>query len=397
MRWKGSYLITLLLMLAVAAHAQQDADVLQYINQYKELAIREMQRSGVPASITLAQGIHETQAGKSDLVLRSNNHFGIKCKSSWTGDKVYHDDDSRGECFRSYNSAEDSYRDHSDFLKNSTRYGSLFQLDPTDYKDWAYGLKKAGYATNNRYPELLIGLIEKYDLEQYTLIAMGKLSPNGEILVKAAPAGEQEEQPALVNGPRQPVAYHYPESEFTINNTRVVFVRAGTSLLSLADRYQVSLSRLVDFNELQDENIVPRDQLIYLQRKRKTGAHDVHLVKPGEDLYDIAQEEGIRLESLLALNLLNSKVQVQAGEQLYLKDQAPKPPVLADQRPSVSASAPLETGNMNDGALVHVVKPGETLQSIARKYNTSASLLAERNNLDPKALRKGQELWIYKN
>lgn len=397
MRWKGSYLIVLFLMLAAAVQAQQDADILQYINQYKELAIHEMQRSGVPASITLAQGIHETQAGKSDLVLRSNNHFGIKCKSSWTGDKVYHDDDRRGECFRSYNSAEDSYRDHSDFLKNSTRYAALFQLDPTDYKDWAYGLKKAGYATNNRYPELLIGLIEKYDLEQYTLIAMGKLSPKGDILVKAAPAAGQEEQPALVNEPRGPVADHYPESEFSINNTRVVFVRAGTSLLSLADRYQVSLSRLVDFNELEDENIVPRDQLIYLQRKRKTGAHDVHLVKEGEDLYDIAQEEGIRLESLLALNLLNSRVQVQAGEQLYLKDKALKPPVLAVQHNAVAEPAPRETGNTNAGSLVHVVKPGETLQSIARKYNTSAILLAERNNLDPKALKNGQELWIYKN
>ncbi len=113
-----------------------------YINTYKDLAIEEMQRTGVPASIKLAQGIHETMAGTSDLVLKSNNHFGIKCKSNWTGESVTHDDDARGECFRKYDSPLDSYRDHSDFLKGSQRYASLFKLDPLDYADWAYGLKK---------------------------------------------------------------------------------------------------------------------------------------------------------------------------------------------------------------------------------------------------------------
>ena len=128
------------------------------------MAIREMQRTGVPASITLAQGILETEAGKSDLVIRSNNHFGIKCKSSWTGEKVYHDDDAQGECFRKYSDAEDSYKDHSDYLRTQPRYASLFSLDPLDYKGWATGLKKAGYATNPRYAQILIKYIEKYNL-----------------------------------------------------------------------------------------------------------------------------------------------------------------------------------------------------------------------------------------
>jgi len=136
-------ILNVLLVLAVATAKTQPPDaVIAYINTYKELAMEEMQRTGVPASITLAQGIHETEAGRSDLVRKSNNHFGIKCKSSWTGDKVYHDDDARGECFRSYAKPDESYRDHSDFLKNSPRYAALFQLDPEDYKAWADGLRR---------------------------------------------------------------------------------------------------------------------------------------------------------------------------------------------------------------------------------------------------------------
>ena len=141
---------------------QGNADVLNYIETYKELAMNEMKRTGIPASITIAQGIHESMAGQSELVKKSNNHFGIKCKSSWDGDRVYHDDDARGECFRGYTRAEDSYIDHSDFLKNSSRYAFLFSLDPTDYEGWAYGLKKAGYATNIRYSQILIKLIRAW-------------------------------------------------------------------------------------------------------------------------------------------------------------------------------------------------------------------------------------------
>lgn len=126
----------------IRSSAQRPEDVINYIATYKNMAINEMKRTGVPAAIKLAQGIHETEAGKSNLVVRSNNHFGIKCKTSWAGDKVYHDDDARGECFRSYSTPEDSYVDHSDFLRKSTRYAFLFELDPTDYEAWAYGLKK---------------------------------------------------------------------------------------------------------------------------------------------------------------------------------------------------------------------------------------------------------------
>src|SRR5215510_6897740 len=166
--------------------AQDPSSIQIYISTYKDIAIEEMQRTGVPAAITLAQGIHETLAGTSDLVKESNNHFGIKCKDTWTGPSVKHNDDARNECFRKYNSASDSYRDHSDFLRGSPRYVSLFDIDPTDYKDWAYGLKKAGYATNPRYAEVIIKLIEDYNLQDYTMIAMGKMNPGSDAIVKTA-------------------------------------------------------------------------------------------------------------------------------------------------------------------------------------------------------------------
>lgn len=168
-----------------AVMAQDNPVILDYIRTYRQLAVDEMIRTGVPASIKLAQGIHETEAGQSDLVNRSNNHFGIKCKTGWQGNKVYHDDDARGECFRSYDKAEDSYSDHSNFLRGNQRYAFLFELDPTDYKSWAFGLKKAGYATNIKYSQILIKLIEDYNLQQYSLIALGRIAPPEDMLVSA--------------------------------------------------------------------------------------------------------------------------------------------------------------------------------------------------------------------
>src|SRR5437868_12912283 len=167
------YLIFVFVFSGNLIFAQHSEIVKQYIATYKDIAMQEMQRTGVPAAITLAQGIHETGAGTSDLVISSNNHFGIKCKGDWTGETVYHDDDARGECFRKYDDPADSYKDHSDFLKARPNYSSLFKLDELDYKSWAYGLKKAGYATNPKYSQILINLIEKYDLQDYSLMALG--------------------------------------------------------------------------------------------------------------------------------------------------------------------------------------------------------------------------------
>lgn len=337
MKLKG-WIFGMMMMGSGWVRAQSDDQILSYINIYKNIAMTEMQRSGVPASIILAQGIHETDAGTSELVHSSNNHFGIKCKNTWTGQTVSHDDDARGECFRSYASAEDSYRDHSDFLSQSPRYAFLFRLDPEDYASWAYGLKKAGYATNTRYPQILIKLIQDYHLDRYTLIAMGKLPPEemvadngdggsgrktlegfldstGQLVKSGGQADNSQQSQSFANG-------SYPESAFTINSARVVFARAGASLLSLSNKYDVPLARLLEFNDMSQEDILEKDQLVFLQRKRRTGMNPIHIVQPGESLYSICQSEGVRYESLLEMNRLNPGDEPASGEKIYLQSDA---------------------------------------------------------------------------
>ena len=310
----------------------QDADIIKnYIETYRDIAIAEMHRTGIPASIKLAQGIHETMAGTSDLVRRSNNHFGIKCKSNWSGESVKHTDDAPNECFRKYGDPSESYRDHSDFLKGSKRYASLFTLDPLDYSGWAYGLKKAGYATNPKYPQIIIKLVEKYQLQDYTLIAMGKMEPKEDMLAKQNSADHVDEPGFVASNTDLVIEVPkkvYPSGEFRINDTRVIYATAGTSFLAIANQYDVSLKKLLEFNEMQEVESVAGDQLIFLQRKRKSGFNEIHVVKAGETLHDISQEEGIRLESLLEFNHLQNDMQPAEGEQLYLRQKAPAMPKL---------------------------------------------------------------------
>ena len=301
--------------------AQDVAAIREYISRYYEVAVSEMQRTGVPASIKLAQGIHETFAGQSILVLKSNNHFGIKCKSEWRGESVKHDDDASNECFRKYPTAIESYQDHSNFLRGGERYNFLFQLKPTDYAGWAYGLKKAGYATNPKYAPIIIKLIEEYHLQDFTLIALGQLKkPTVDFAnIKVGSGKDFNPEPVVeINSgsdilpekesdnrieQAKPV---YPSGEFKINETKVIYIQKGISFLSLAEQYNVPLSRIFEFNDMKEKEAAEKDQLIYLQRKRKTGNNEFHIVRTGETLHDIAQEEAIRIESLLEYNFLNS-------------------------------------------------------------------------------------------
>ena len=413
-----------LFLFTFAARAQNTDVILNYINTYKDLAIEEMQRTGVPAAIKLAQGIHETTAGTSDLVLQSNNHFGIKCKDSWTGQYVNHDDDARGECFRKYPSAIDSYRDHSNFLKGSDRYAFLFRLDPTDYKDWAYGLKRAGYATNPRYPQIIIGLIEDYHLQDYTLVAMGKMSNATEnAIVKATIENDQKQtDPVFVSGKmEEPVKTEikqpektvekvfYPESEFKINDTRVVYAKKGTSFLAIAQQYEIPLARLYEFNDIPQTDIVNKDQLIYLQRKRKTGNNEYHIIQAGETLYDVAQKEAIRLETLLEYNLLKPEMKPAIGEQLNLRWKATNPPKLASKENYSLYSSP-ESITINTYAAENVkeqiinttrpvyytVRSKETIYAISKKYSVNIDDIVKWNQLSSYELKKGQQLKIYK-
>jgi LysM repeat protein len=318
--------------------AQMSVNGVVYVNTYKSLAIAEEQRSGIPASIILAQGLHESEAGTSELVKASNNHFGIKCKDDWKGQVVYHDDDARQECFRGYPTAADSYRDHSDFLRRSSRYAFLFQLQPTDFEGWAYGLKKAGYATNIKYSQILIKLIRDYNLQQYTLIATGKMRPSDEVVLTmpGAPAGVPVDVAsggvsgggATGGGKNEPVAgadglkgapeVSYPEGEFTINRTKVIYAQAGTSLLAIANQYEISLPRLLEFNDMKEQDVLVKGQLLFLQRKRRTGSIEFHVVREGETLYDISQAEGVRMEDLVEFNQLGPDSKLATGTKIFL-------------------------------------------------------------------------------
>ncbi len=340
MRKLSKSLVFILLLLAMNSRAQNSEIIKNYISNFKELAIAEMQRTGVPASIKLAQGIYETTAGTSPLVLRSNNHFGIKCKPTWTGESVKHDDDLRNECFRKYPTAEDSYKDHSDFLKNGQRYAFLFSMDPTNYAGWAYGLKKAGYATSPRYPQALIKIIEDYNLQDYTLIALGKKERTDNIMI--AVATDKGNNPGVELIPttdpvEKPV---YPEGEFKINDTKVVYARSGLSFFSLAKKYDVDLSKIFEYNEIPRAEILEKDQLVYLQKKNKTGSNEMHIVKTGETIHNIAQMEGIRMENLLELNLLKPGEMPAVGETLNLKKKAVSMPKLAGKDNYSTISGP---------------------------------------------------------
>lgn len=379
---------------AMNGFAQSRETVQAYVDKYKEIAMEEMQRTGVPAAITLAQGIHESGAGTSDLVLQSNNHFGIKCKTEWEGEKVYHDDDARGECFRKYDDPAVSYRDHSDFLRNRPYYASLFKLDPTDYEAWAYGLKKAGYATNPKYPQILIKLIQDFNLQDYTLIAMGK-KPTNENGAQWVKSSESSNAAANSDMPAPPKV-NYPEGVFKINNTKVVFITKGTSYLKAAEDNDISLARLLEFNDLQDGDVAKDDGLLFLSRKRKTGEHEFHTVLPGETLYSISQTEGVRLENLLQYNLLTPVAQPAVGERLNLSYAAQTAPRLASEKPkAVFASYKTET-TANGPSFTHVVEPKETVYSISKKYNVSVEDVKAWNKLETNDLKIGQQIRINK-
>ena len=390
-------LILIFLLLSDFIFGQSSEVVRNYITTYKDIAMQEMQRTGVPAAITLAQGIHETGAGQSDLVRKSNNHFGIKCKSEWVGESVSHDDDARGECFRKYNDPLESYRDHSDFLKNRSHYAFLFKLDPTDYEAWSYGLKKAGYATNPKYPQILIKLIRDYGLQDYTLIALEQKTSNSDVVLTSNPNNIQNESSSDAKGINSPQlgiipATNYPAGIFKINETKVIWITQGTSYLKVAEENNVSLAKLFEFNDMKGLDIALIDHLMFLQRKRKKGAAEFHIVGFGETLYNIAQKEGIRMESLLDYNFLKEGMQPKAGEKLYLQEEAPAMPKLANQSPVIIPSSQTSETKL----ISHTVQPKETMYAIAKKYNVSVEDVMRWNDMQTIHLKTGQQLRINK-
>jgi len=334
-----STLLSTILLLSTTYAQSERQRVEAYISQYKELAISEMLRTGVPASITLAQGILETAGGQSDLASMANNHFGIKCKAEWTGETMLHNDDAKNECFRKYPSPEDSYKDHSNFLRTRPIYAFLFKLDPTDYEGWARGLKKAGYATSSTYATALIRTIVENNLQQYSLIAMQRKEfgndffATGSITQKPEVALDEEEivrtPVAAISSPALKSLGYPFNTVFELNEAKVIYAQAGTSLLALANNYNVSLSKLLEFNDLPNIEILTTNQLIYLQKKPRRSNKDYHIVEPNETLHEIAQKEGIQLSTLIELNNLQKGMQPAVGERIYLKTASPTTPRLA--------------------------------------------------------------------
>ncbi len=308
-------IITTTLILFASFLKAQDISVEEYVNTYRSIAIAEMQRSGIPASVTLAQGILETEHGNSDLVKKSNNHFGIKCKSTWTGESVRHTDDAPNECFRKYPNAADSYKDHSDYLKTSPRYASLFELNPSDYKGWAYGLKRAGYATNPRYPQIVISNIEKYNLQQYDTVT-GMV--NYEIVISKNVEDESVIKNATLVSDNEEIK-NALKANSTFNKLKALYASKGTSLLAIAMAANIDLAKLLDYNDLKIDGLLKEDELIYLEKKNKQGSRDFSTSLQNETLRDVAQNNGVQLKSLMLLNNMGENEFLKKGTKIKLR------------------------------------------------------------------------------
>lgn len=289
----------------------------EYVNTYAPAAVQEMLISGVPASITLAQGILESGDGNSVLAKVARNHFGIKCHGLWEGEKYYHDDDAKGECFRVYTTVFDSYRDHSEFLRTRDRYADLFKLKLTDYKGWAHGLKSAGYATNPKYPELLIKIIEENDLTQYD--RMTKPPKGGEKLPKE-PRVAPPKTPTHPEKTEEAVVSAFSRQMYLRNNVRYVRVEEGDSYEKLERLFDVRTWQLVKYNDLPEDRLLSPGDILYLQPKRnKNAQHDFHYVVQGETLRWISQEYGVKLKKLLDYNGMTPGQELTAGQKIWLR------------------------------------------------------------------------------
>ena len=318
----------------------------QYIAFYAPTAVYEMERSGIPASITLAQGLLESGNGNSPLAATANNHFGIKCHTEWTGDRYYQDDDEKNECFRYYTSANQSYQDHTDFLMTRSRYAFLFEFPKTDFKSWAHGLKQAGYATNPQYPSLLIDLINKYSLHQFDLKSVADFPAEKIATIKREENIVKEESKTTVIENKTPVISNtsptnksipfkeeivvpveeYFGEVYLVNNIKAIIAKKEDTPLAIANKYNVPLNYLYKYNDMYEgENFVV-GKYIYLQPKRNKGYAKFHKVQVGESMYDISQAFGIRLKDLYEKNMMESGEESAVGEIIYLRDINTKKP-----------------------------------------------------------------------
>ncbi len=385
----------------------------QYIEKYNSLAVDEMFRSKIPASITLAQGILESGNGNSRLATEANNHFGIKCKASWTGKTVYEDDDAPKECFRKYDAAIDSYRDHSNFLMNNVRYAFLFDLEPTDYKSWASGLKKAGYATNPQYAELLITFIERHKLHRFD---GAKLS---------------EEEDKELKAEKAEIVKSYGK-EFENNGVPGIVAKANQSYVQIANDYDIRVYKIYRNNDLPKDAVCKAGDTIYLKSKKAKSDTLYHLVQPQQTMHWISQRYAIQLEKLLDRNRMEEGMEPAAGELINLKNKRDKQPKLLDtttpkaieiatikpdtakvdttynekvyENPiqNLETQKPVDVLVQTDVihdfkenlSFFHTVQKGETLYGIGKKYGLRVDAIQFLNALNGDSIGVGQRLII---
>lgn len=295
-------LVSLIVALTAFCQMKTNQKYQDYIDEYKDLAIYEMLRYNIPASITLAQGLFESGAGQSELCRKGNNHFGIKCHG-WSGRTVYHDDDLAQECFRAYKDALESYEDHSKFLVNSQRYKRLFSLKRTDYKGWAQGLKDCGYATNPQYATKLIQIIELYGLNQYD---------QAKKYDKFLAHHSATTQPVNAKSTIHPIHIY--------NKNYYLYARKGDTFKSIGEETELSYRKIAKYNERNKKDVLVEGEVIYLKKKQKKALKQFknrpHVVKSGESMYSIAQMYGIRLKSLYKKNKLPKDYELRVGDKL---------------------------------------------------------------------------------
>jgi len=348
-----------------------------YISRFSSLAVEEMYRSGVPASITLAQGLLESRYGLSDLAVKGNNHFGIKCHNTWQGERMFHDDDLKGECFRSYDSPEESFRDHSDFLRYRDRYKFLFDLDITDYKSWAHGLKKAGYATDPAYPAKLIRLIEEYSLYEFdrpqkkdrgdrhlykgtknnTVEESSQIEETAEerperSKKKQAKAQKQDrrkkknepmEEPVeemvipespsrieavkvLDEGPKAEFRFPLSRQMYSMNGVPFVYSAKGETYSSIAKSFDLFKKEILKFNDLPvgtdlNAELAP-GTLVYVQAKKNEAARGLekHVMEADDNLRTISQRYGVKLEKIYKMNGFDATYVPHEGDIIKLRN-----------------------------------------------------------------------------
>jgi LysM repeat protein len=312
---KVSLLFAISFSIILSAGAQRTSRN-EYIARYKADAIRDMKKTGVPASITMAQALLESDDGNSPLATEANNHFGIKC-SNWTGDTYIKDDDTKDECFRKYNSVLESYDDHSNFLRTRPRYAALFQLELTDYKGWARELKRAGYATNPQYADRLIKIIEDNNL---AALDLGNDLPSVSNPVASNDTQEISipENKSIV--PTTDVIDPYSSHQvYTNNGVSYIVAKKSDTYKKITDEFQLGSWQISKYNEITVNSPLAEGQKIYIEPKKRTGKQTFCIVNNGQTLHDIAQEQGIKLTMLCKWNNLDENARVNAGQKLWLK------------------------------------------------------------------------------